>query len=235
MTIKDCMEKYSFLRDILSELTPEELETVSIRSYAAGEAVLQRCEENADTFIVLSGVCCATCNLINGERGWFRKKTVGDVFGLLGALRQEHDFSSTIFAKTPCVLARIPCTTVKQCFGVYPQFTREITLKVANRLNNALWQLSECNSYTPYAGLVTYLIYAYEFYLRDKPEGYRGAVLIPETQAEIAHFVCINVRTLQRVLPDIRNEGLITVRSNRIYIDPRQYERLKTRKAEYFR
>jgi len=235
MTIHDYMKKQNSLNTMLSELPQELLDTITCREYAAGETVMQHCEENTDTFIVLTGVCCATCNLINGERSWFRKKTVGDVFGLLGALRQEYTFSSTIFAKTKSVLARIPCSTVQQCFGVYPVFTRELTLKVVNRLNHELWRLSECNSYPPYAGLVSYLIYAYEFYAKSYPDDYEGPVRIIETQAEIAHYVCINVRTLQRVLPTIRDEGLIEIRSNRIYISREHYEKLKRRKDEYFR
>ena len=234
MNIRDCMRQWPELSGILRELPEELLDSITVREYSAGETVLQRCEDNADTFIVLSGVCCATCNFINGERSWFRKKTVGDVFGLMGALEGERSFSSTIFAKTAACLARIPVETVKQCFGVYPVFTRELSSRVINRLNKALWQLSECNSYTPYAGLVSYLIYAYEFYVRSCPPGHEGAVRIPETQAEIAHYVCINVRTLQRVLPLIRDEGLVEMRSGHIHINRRQYEALKQRKAEHF-
>lgn len=234
MTIYEYMAGSPQLKRMLSELPRHMLDTISIREYAPGEAVMQHCEENADTYIVLKGVCCATCNLINGERSWFRKKTVGDVFGLLGALSHEYDFSSTIFAKTECTLARIPCATVKQCFGRYPVFTQELAGKVINRLNHNLWTLSECNSYPPYAGLVSYLIYAYEFYAKSYAADYEGPVRIHETQAEIAHYVCINVRTLQRVLPLVREEGLVDIRSNRIYIDRAQYERLKQRKAEYF-
>lgn len=219
---------------MLGELPGELLDTIAVRTYNAGENIIFRCEENLDTYIVLEGVCCSTCNFISGERSWFRKKTVGDVFGLLGSMEKEYAFSATIFAKTKCVLARIPNATMRQCFGHYPAFTREITQKVVNRLNHELWRMTECNSYQPYAGIVTYLIYAYEFYARSYPEGYRGPVKIIEKQTEIAHYVCINVRTLQRVLPIIRDEGLIDIRSNRIYITREHYERLKERKNEYF-
>lgn len=228
------MNKRPYLAKMLHELPDELLSTIAIRTYKTGENIIPRCEENKDTYIVLEGVCCSTCNFINGERSWFRKKTVGDVFGLLGSMKQEYAFSATIFAKTRCVLARIPKATMQRCFGHYPAFTVEITQKVVNRLNFELWRMTECNSYQPYAGVITYLIYAYEFYVRSYPEGYEGAVRIIEKQTEIAHYVCVNVRTLQRVLPTIRDEGLIDIRSNRIYITREHYERLKKRKSEYF-
>ena len=45
----------------------------------------------------------------------------------------------------------------------------------------------------------------------------------------------MNVRTLQRILPVIRDEGLISMRSNRIYITREHYEKLKNRKNDFFR
>ena len=233
--IQDYMKNTPFLVGILGELPEELLNTISIRSYEAGETVIPRCEECKDSYIVLEGVCCSTSNFINGERGWFRKKTVGDVFGLLGILEHEYPFRATIFAKTKCVMARIPHDTMLRCFGVYPAFTKEIAKKVVNRLNHEMWRVTECNSYPPYIGVVTYLIYAYEFYSQSYPEGYEGPVKIIEKQTEIAHYVCMNVRTLQRILPVIRDEGLISMRSNGIYITREHYEKLKNRKNDFFR
>ncbi len=235
MKIRDYMEKRPYLAKLLEELPDELIDTITVRTYEAGESIIQRCEENTDIYIVLDGVCCSTCNFISGERSWFRKKTVGDVFGLLGVMEKEYSFSATIFAKTRCVLARIPNAVMRQSFGRYPAFTLGVTQKVVNRLNHELWRMIECNSYpTAYIGVITYLIYAYEFYVRGCPEGYRGPVKIIETQEEIAHYMCMNVRTLQRVLPVIRGEGLIDIRSNGIYISWENYGKLKKRKSDYF-
>ena len=77
--IRDYMKKASYLQDMLRELPDELLDTIIIRTYSAGEYIMKRCEENRDTYIVLSGVCCSTCNFISGERDWFRKKTASDV------------------------------------------------------------------------------------------------------------------------------------------------------------
>lgn len=103
-----------------------------------------------------------------------------------------------------------------------------------NRLNFELWRISECNAYPPYAGTITYLIYAYEFYVRTCSPGFQGPVKIIEKRQEIAHYIGITVRTLQRILPIIREEGLIEIRRESIYIDREHYERLKQRKSEYF-
>lgn len=85
-----------------------------------------------------------------------------------------------------------------------------------------------------YAGTITYLIYAYEFYVRTYSPGFQGPVKIIEKPQEIAHYIGITVRTLQRILPIIREEGLIEIRRESIYIDQEHYERLKQRKSEYF-
>ena len=233
--IRDYMKKASYLQDMLRELPDELLDTIIIRTYSAGEYIMKCCEENRDTYIVLSGVCCATCNFISGERDWFRKKTVSDVFGLLGIMESEYSFSASIFAKTKCVLAQIPGATMARCFGYYPRFTLEISQKVVNRLNHELWKIEECNAYPPYIALVTYLIYSYQFYVRCYPEGYSGPVKIIEKQSEIAHYIGVNVRTLQRVLPTVHSEGLIDLRAGKIYISLEHYERLRKRKIEYFK
>ena len=81
---------------------------------------------------------------------------------------------------------------------------------------------------------MSYLIYAYEFYVRTCSPGFQGPVKIIEKRQEIAHYIGITVRTLQRILPIIREEGLIEIRRESIYIDREHYERLKQRKSEYF-
>ena len=234
LKLSEYMQREPYLAEILRELPQELVQTILIRTYCAGDVIVQRCEEGMDVYIVLEGVCCATCNFVNGERSWFRKKTVGDVFGLQSLGEQRHPFSATIFAKTRCVLAMIPNQTMLQCFGKYPNFTMELTMRVLNRLNFELWRLSECNTYPPYIGVITYLIYAYEFYARSYPAGYEGPVRIIETQKEIAHYICMNVRSLQRVLPTIRDEKLIDLRYGNMSITKEQYERMKKRKLEYF-
>ena len=121
-----------------------------------------------------------------------------------------------------------------RCFGYYPRFTLEISQKVVNRLNHELWKMEECHTYPLYIALVTYLIYSYQFYVRCYPEGYSGPVKIIEKQSEIAHYIGVNVRTLQRVLPTVHSEGLIDLRAGKIYISLEHYERLRKRKIEYF-
>ena len=193
--------------ELLSELPDELLDTILIRHYKADDIIISHCEHNTDTYLILSGVCCSTCNFISGERVWYRRATVDDVFGVLGMFEQHHSFSATIFAKTNATLAMIPAATMQQCFARYPRFTQEISQRAINRLNFELWRISECNAYP---------------------------VKIIEKRQEIAHYIGITVRTLQRILPIIREEGLIEIRRESIYIDREHYERLKQRKSEYF-
>ncbi|MBU5626142.1 Crp/Fnr family transcriptional regulator [Oscillibacter sp. MSJ-2] len=239
MEIREYMDRDPSIAAILHELPEELLSTIRIRRYQPGDVVIQRCEdpESTATYIILEGVCCSTCNFKNGEQVWFRKATVHDVFGLYGNFKSRHtycDFSATIFAKTPSVLAMIPQSTVRLCFSRYVDFTNELTGRTLARLNDGLWRLSECNNYPPYAGVITYLIYAYEFYRRCYPLDYDGAVKIPEKRTEIANFMCINVRTLQRILPQLKAEDLILIQSGSIYIDPPRYEALKERQEQCF-
>ena len=232
--IRDYMKYRPRVAELLSELPDELLDTILIRHYKADDIIISHCEHNTDTYLILSGVCCSTCNFISGERVWYRRATVDDVFGVLGMFEQHHSFSATIFAKTNVTLAMIPAATMQQCFARYPRFTQEISQRAINRLNFELWRISECNAYPPYAGTITYLIYAYEFYVRTCSPGFQGPVKIIEKRQEIAHYIGITVRTLQRILPIIREEGLIEIRRESIYIDREHYERLKQRKSEYF-
>lgn len=235
MGIQEYMNNSPLLMEILGELPKELHSTISIRTYKAGETVVASCEDSKDSYIVLEGVCCSTNNYVSGERSWFRKKTVGDVFGLLGMLEYENTFSASIFAKSRCVIARIPCDTMNRCFGIYPVFTREMTRRVVDRLNYELWKVRECSLYPPDVGLITYLIYAYDFYIRSYPQGYTGPVRILEKQTEIASYLCVNVRTLQRILPQVRDENLASIRGTRISVSRDQYEKLVKKKSEYFR
>ena len=74
LKLSEYMQRAPYLAEILRELPQELVQTILIRTYCAGDVIVQRCEEGMDVYIVLEGVCCATCNFVNGERSWFRKR-----------------------------------------------------------------------------------------------------------------------------------------------------------------
>lgn len=193
LDIRSYMKRKPDLADMLGKLPENVLDSI-IRTYRPGEVIIRRCEGGCDTFYILQGVCCSTCNFVSGGRIWFRKATVGDVFGLCASFHGVPDdsFSATVLAKFNTVLAVFPQALVHESFRKYPLFAEKITGSVLKRLNNQLWHLSECNFYPALIGIITYFIYAYEFYLRTYSAGYTGPVKIPEKRQEIAQFMGMN-------------------------------------------
>ncbi len=236
MDIRSYMKYNPKLADLLSCLPEHVVDTIPVRTYRPGEIIIRWGEGACDTFYIIRGVCCSTCNFVSGDKVWYRKATVGDIFGLNGVLNtSKYEMKSgEILTKTKVVLAVFSQELVHESFRKYPLFAEKITGSILRRLNDETWRQSECSFYPAYMGIITYLIFAYEFYLRTYSAGYTGSVKILEQRKEIAEFMGMNVRTLQRYLPVIVKEGLVKMHSKYIYIDAAHYEALKKRKMEYF-
>lgn len=233
MTLLDAFIVYPWLKDILKELSSDVLNRVIYRKYAQNEIIINECLENTTVFIILSGVTGTEQTTETGSQLVTRKAASGDVIGLSGALSGEPEFSSRIFAKTTVEAVLIPLDLARDSFGKYPHLAAEMTRRVINRLHGLIDLISHCNNYPSYYALIYFLIVEYRIYSRSFPPEFGDPVEIIERRADIASFLGVNYRSLQRCITKLKHQGLLTVRSKKLYIDRKQYNNLRITLEEY--
>lgn len=234
MKIGDAMERFSWLKEILHELPPELLEQIQIQHFKPNSTIVEHCESNYYTIIILEGVCCTCQNTENGTQFVLRKATVGDVVGFAGIYQDRPAFSACILARTQVTAAILPRPLVLECLGKYPSFSIHISRRVILCLQSMVNLLSECNNYPSYLGLATYLEYNYLFYAKLYPENYSGKIQVMESRKNIADFLGVDVRSVQRLLGRMKKEGFVSTSSRNIYIEKRQYEMLQKLRYDWF-
>jgi CRP-like cAMP-binding protein len=226
MDIRDYMNNMPTLAAMLQELPSEIVDRIKIVHLKAGDAVIEHCESNAYVYVILKGVCFTLDKFASGKRIILHKSTVSDVIGFSSIFELQNDFQASIFAKTQVTLAVIPLGLVKTCFGNYRGFSVEITSSVMRRLHSTIQLLSECNTYPLKLGLVTYLIHAYRFYMRQHTQSFNGEVKVLESRSDLANFLGVDVRSIHRAISSLRDFGYIIVKSGHIYISRIHYESL---------
>lgn len=232
--ILDAIKRFPWLKEILHEFSREQLAQIKLRRFKPNDMMLEHCGTNYYTFILLSGVCCTCQNLENGVRFVLRKATVGDVVGFAGIYHETLETPAQIVARTSVTAAVLPQPLVQECFGKYPDFSMQISQRVIKRLQSLVNLFSECNNYPSYLGLVTYLEYNYRFYAKSYPAHYDGQVRIVESQKNIADFLGVDIRSVQRLLARMKEEGLVSVSSRNLYIDQAQHRALQELRCNWF-
>ncbi len=234
MEIREYLAGDSQLQKILHELPDDMLEKIKIRQLKSGETVIDHCEDNYYTYIILKGVCCTLNTFGSGKRIILQMSTVYDVIGFTGIFETRNQFQASIFAKTPATLAVLPRPVVLYCFGRYQDFSTEITSCIMRRLHSMIQLLSECNNYPLMPGLITYLIHAYRFYLRQYPSDFNGEIKVLESRQEIADFLGVDVRSIHRIVPRLAKTGQVQIRAGHIYIDRENYMALLKAQSDWF-
>ena len=210
----------------------DELIKLPVRHYAPKEAlILEGTSSKKELYFLLHGVCAGEEKRKTGcNENLYIKYPKGYFLGLMEIISPKTDQRLiTICAQTDVYALIIDGKTLLRWQCQYPDVYNSIISHVLAFHFRIQQLLCNCTFQTPYAACIFYLCHLYETYLNSCYEkDYSKKVKIPDSREEIRHYLAKDIRTINRILNQLKSQNLISVIKGKIHIDKQQYLALRT-------
>ena len=178
-----------------------------------------------DLFYVLSGVCVNDLLVRLGNTPFDSRKILpGEFIGLQELVSvKPRRRESTVLAKTSVEALRIPGKDFLRWQVEYPEFYNFVISSVLDTHFDLRAMSAICAAKDTVKGGAFYMHYLYGVYLKGCcPPDYEGAVRIWDTRQEIAQALNRDVRSVDRMLKELREQNLVGGPKGKITIDKEQ-------------
>lgn len=226
MNINNYIKCHPYLTQLFEEIPEDERENMAIRQYTPNQVIIEKGSSCESLFIILNGVCDVMNELETGVTVCNYKLSQWDVTGFSEIISDVHARIATVTARTPVLVLTIPKGSLLAWFGTYPHFTKQLTFTVLNKLHVSLKVSAECKSYPLRINMISFLIHSYDLYRRNYIEHYTGSIKFLESRQLLSQFLGVDVRSVNRIIESLKNEGLISIVRGKIHISTAQYEAL---------
>ena len=204
-------------RDRLSDEERQVLENAvaKVREVGADEDIVKEGDRPSESSLLLEGFAARYKVLSNGRRQITDFHVVGDFVDLHSFLLKTMDHG--IVALTRCRIGVVPHATLNQITEKYPHLARLLWLHTL--IDSAIHrEWLTAMGRRPANGHLAHLIC--ELFLRlrivDQAEG--DTIQIPITQAELGDALGLSTVHVNRVLQNLRGEGLVRWQGNALTI-----------------
>jgi CRP-like cAMP-binding protein len=200
-------------RDRLSAEERRVLETAiaRIRDFRRDEDIVRDGDHPSDSNLILDGFACRYKMMADGRRQITAIHVTGDFCDLHSFLLKTMDHA--VAALTPCRIAIIPHEALREITEAYPHLTRLLWLTtLIDAAIQREWIIGMGRRTA--LGRVAHLLC--ELFLRLEAAGLteHNACRLPVTQVELGDAVGLSSVHVNRVVQQLRAEGLITWRGD---------------------
>jgi CRP-like cAMP-binding protein len=211
-------------RDQLTDAELEVLETApfTVRTFDAGEEIVREDTVCDFSCLILEGWAARSKHMRDGRQQITAFHILGDFVDLHSFLLKPMDH--TIEALTPCRMALVPHSALREITERHPHLTRMLWLStLIDAAMHREWLVAIGR--LPAAGHLAHLLC--ELYLRLEAVGEAGdfSFQFPVTQVLLADALGLSTVHVNRVVQELRRENLVTWRGQQVTFN--DFERLK--------
>lgn len=226
MLIKDLMSKNFFLNKLLGSLPYKELSKLDLVTYNPGEEILKENTVPDKVVIIVEGFCSVTRPVSHGYLEVIYKVEGVDIIGFTEILNGDNAYLATVSADIRTKAIVIPRELFWSWLDSYPSFSIEIIRILSSRLHKVVELQNEYLNNPAYNRVVRYFVNNYKACIEQSGLALK-TVEFTESRKELSYIMGLNIRTINRVLKELKDEGLIDIKSGNIYISEIQLEKLK--------
>jgi len=214
-------ERRRYLEDFFGECPEEVIHAMQYVRIPRGQAILQAGMNCEYVWVIINGEMSVTDIQMLGNVYSFAESSGTNIIGDYEPFAGLSEFQNSIYAVTACEAFKMPTAAYmrwmrqdsKALFMRAQIFAQNLAKEISNERKYLLLNARD--------RMVLYLTQAY-----GKWEG-QGECILQKTQAQLAQRIGMNVRTVQRSIQKLEEEGFISCRGSKICVSQKQYERLR--------
>lgn len=219
-------EQQAYLNNFFGDCPEEVIGAMQYVRIPKGQAVLQAGMNCTHVWTVISGDVSVTDIQMLGNVYSFVESSGINIIGDFEPFAGLPEFQNTIYAVTECEAFKIPTAAYmrwmerdsKALFMRAQYFAHTLAQEISNERKYLLLNARD--------RMVLYLTRVYERWDGDRE------CIVKKTQTQLAQRIGMNVRTVQRSIQKLEEEGFLSCRGGKVRISQEQYERLKAYREE---
>lgn len=231
MTLEELIKRYPDAEPYLRGLPEGIRNRYTIRTFPPGYIIHQK-QTRLDYFgIVCSGQHRVINEFENGNVFMIEKNDAVDFIGEVTILAEMEETSVTIETITECVVFMISRKDFEEWIRRDIEFLRLVSKKVAFKLYRSSYNQGAKLFYPPGFLLMEYLLK----YGKEKDIHKYGMVTVKKTRQDIYEELGMTVKTINRTVQKLKDEGLISIQKGKITMTVEQYERGRQELVTYLK
>lgn len=232
----DIIKKISDISDVnfsdFEELFNEDFNKVvdqyQITTLDSDVIFIQKDEDINIIWILLSGQVKGLEEYFTGDLFTFKRFHAPEVFGEMEILAEESKYRSSLTTDTKCEFLTIPVEVYKEIFREKPQYLYKRTQVIIKRVLEERKRMRAYLMMDSMDRVKTYLTQYYEIYSKD------GICELKISRQQIAEEICYSVKTVNRVIKRLEEEGLLKIKGQKLVITEPQYKKLYKSVEDFF-
>ena len=227
MNLQEYLAGHGEVAWLFSDLTGKQMAKMEIRIFQKGEPLVVSGEKDENFYVILEGVADVMNDYDSGQRLACSKIARGDVVGFYGIIAPGIEAEFTIIAHNQVVAAYLSGDDAKELASTHSDFLYAAGRRFIQRLYSTTKLLAECGVHSLYHAAITYLLYSCRLYATSYPEGYEGPVRIDESRQNMADFLGVDVRSVNRAIERLKKENLVSIIKGKVHINAAQLRRME--------
>lgn len=210
------------VKRLLSRM-PEEIKSrCSVKKFLTGSTVVKKEECVRFVYILIKGEVKVINEFENGSIYSFASVFPINFIGELEILAGEMENAVTIKAAAECIMIKLTA----EDFIKWIRVDHDTLMLVARVLAKKLYPASYENGNVLFSsGISKVRSYIIKYYRKKAEIG--GMLVIHENRQQIADELCISVKTINRSIKKLKEEGMVAVKKGKICISKEQFSLLQ--------
>lgn len=209
-----------YFNDMFREIHFSEMDRYQNVTVEAGKQIVEAHEKIDKIWILLNGIVKAADEYTSGDKYIFREFLAPEVFGELEILSDIGEYRASLVTETKCYFITVSPEYYMDLLRKNPEYALKRLSSISKKTLN---DERIYRSYLRIQGIDRLKLYLIKQYEVDKSQ---REFILSKSRQDIAEETGYSIRTVNRIIKQLKEEGFISVVGNKIKISRDQYDHM---------